>query len=364
MTTDGPGDTARSPDPSQVDPEEPDGEGPAEPLLLGLPEVLSRETGRRLHDQALALFEALYGASTTVDADLTATAMFFNPVAQGKRLRDLLAALPPLPPPGPFPKAWLLPVDDGRALLTPEGVAGMHTLRLSLDAGGDTLLLASVARPCASALLTRYGSWNQHRIRSVVSLLRGEDKPLQVQAAGVVVALLVNDSTAPAKAVRRFAQGNARARDDIDRAFFESVRAFTAKVAPDSKTRSGGAKLISGWPLGEAARRLGGALVVTKEKEDQPGLAYIAPGRSADAIHVLTRDLARGHRRRPTVEIFEAGYLDLVRAFRTQRGVLAGYGQLHEDPRNTEALRGQLVESYRQAAQAAAQSDVRAPEPA
>lgn len=318
-------------------------------LSLGLPDVLSRARCAVLHEHATRLFEAVYGPSGDLAADLEACAVMFNPVAQGKRLRDLIAALPELPSPGPCPDRWLLRVGDDKHVLTPEGVAGLHALRACLSEDGETVLPALASRGPAGTLLDQYKEWNEHRIRSVVGLLRGEDKPLQVQAAGVVIALLVNDSTSPDRAVRRFAQGQQRARDDIDRAFFAPVQAFTVRIAPGSKTRSGGSRLISGWPLGEVARRLGGSLLVTKEQADRPGLAYIAPGRSDDALRVVARDLARGNRRRPTPETLEAGFLDLVSAFREQRGVLAGYGQLHEDPPNTERLRYKLLDQYRRA---------------
>jgi hypothetical protein len=195
-------------------------------------------------------------------------------------------------------------------------------------------------------LASLYRGWGLHRLRSVVDLLAGETKPLQIAAAGVVIALLVNRNTSEDRAIVRYASG--RERDLIDQAFFAPVEAFAKILAPQRNESRGDPKLISGWMLYEARRRLDGCLVLVETKGRVNGKVWIREEDEEEVIRVVTRDLARGHRMRATPERFGEAYDALVVSLRRSLPRLAAYELVHERPKNTDRLRLRLVDSLRE----------------
>jgi len=154
-----------------------------------------------------------------LEQDLEATRTWFDPVAQGERLRKAIFGLSPLPMdlvnPGP---PLIFPIDAQRRLVTPEGRCCIELLGRSLAANDRIVLIDDTTiQPLERRIAMLYRDWSQHRLRSVAELLAGQSKPLQIAAAGVVLALLVNRSTGPERAVTRYAAGAAR--DDVDSAF-------------------------------------------------------------------------------------------------------------------------------------------------
>src|SRR6266516_1249223 len=99
--------------------------------LLGLPDYIE-------YDQALALisalertWEAVVGAPPgDLDSDLTICRRWFDPVAQGQRLRRELAQLPLLPEDLADPgEPMTLTVDSRKRLVTPEGRCALSLLK-------------------------------------------------------------------------------------------------------------------------------------------------------------------------------------------------------------------------------------------
>ena len=279
---------------------------------------------------------------SNLEDDLEACRRWFDPVAQGQRLRRELGALTQLPgnitDPGP---PLTFAVGAGKWLVTPEGRCALDLLeRLPPDQTtyviGESQLL-----PYERRLGTMYREWSRHRLRSVVALLEGTTKPLQIPAAGVVIALLVNRCTSESRALTRFASG--RPRDVVDRAFFASVQAFSDVLAPRRRSRRD-PRLVSGWMLYEAGRRLGDGLVVLDARAGQDGKVWIRPAAVSDVIEVVTRDLVRGHRARVTTERFGEAFDALVTELRRELPRLAGFGLVHERPVDTQRLRNQLME--------------------
>lgn len=317
-------------------------------IYLGLPPVITRRSASQALRAAKQLFEYLYGPSESIEEDLDRSSVYFDPVAQGQRLRRELTSVERVEiNASAVPPRWLLRLPDEKLLLTPEGVAGMHALRNALVRNsGDAILLEESVLESSAVLLDRYVSWSRHRINGVVGLLEGIDKPLQVQAAGALIALLINNNVGRGSAISRQDSRDLARRDAVDQAFFEPVAAFTRVIAPNSKIKSGGAKLISGWPMGEIARRFGFGFVATSPKDSGPGLIYIEPEEVDRAIELIAKDLARGHRRRPTVSELASAIDELVEVFRQNRSVLAGYGELHENSTNTDAIRGKILAAY------------------
>jgi len=297
------------------------------------------------------LLEALRQTwSTTVgrpprdlEEDLKELRRWFDPVAQGQRLRRELAELAPLPQdlldPGP---PLTLTVGPGKRLLTPEGRCALELLdRLPSDLPGyvigDTELL-----PYERRLGLLYRDWSRHRLKSVIDLLAGTTNPLQIPAAGVVIALLVNRCTNEDRALTRFASGAER--DAVDRAFFAPVQAFGDILAPSRRRNRGNPRLVSGWMLYEARRRLGEALVVVDARGGQNGRVWIRGAMVDDVIEVIARDLVRGHRARATRDRFLEAYDALVQALRGQLPNLAGFRLSHERPLDTARLRERLAD--------------------
>lgn len=282
-----------------------------------------------------------------LEDDLASCRRWFDPVAQGQRLRRELAAIQPikgnLTDPGP---PFTFSVGIERSIVTPEGRCVLELLQgLTHDRKGHVISDAQLI-PYDRLLGHLYREWSRHRVQAVVGLLSGDEKPLQIAAAGVVIALLVNRSTSPSRALRRFPVGAAR--DVVDQAFFEAVRAFVRTLSPKQRpTRD--PRLISGWMLYEARRRLGGdVLIVEGAHPNSDGSIWIEEDKQDKAIEVVARDLGRGHRARVTAELLSRALDDLIVAFREQTPRLAGFGLAHERPTNTEKIRDAMMRQFRQ----------------
>lgn len=307
-----------------------------EAVILSLSAIWQHSMGRHVGD---------------LEADLAQCRRWFDPVAQGQRLRRDLSAIPPIDAdtedPGP-PLTFRL--GEGRSLVTPEGRCVLDLfMHLAKDRKGHVISDTHLT-PYDRLLGHLYKDWSRHRLESVVGLLAGGEKPLQIAAAGVVIALLVNRSTSPRRALKRFPAGAAR--DVIDEAFFEAVRVFARTLSPKQRpTRD--PRLISGWMLYEARRRLGDdVLVVENARPDTEGRLWIAESKQDQIIDVVARDLGRGHRARLTPDDLSKALDGLVAAFRSQTPRLAGFGLAHERPTNTRKICDAIIKRFRQYAEA------------
>jgi hypothetical protein len=316
---------------------------------LALPDVLMRSEAHEAFKITALAFRSVYGESTTISADLDLAGRFFDPVATGQRLRREIEALDVDEDVRleSLPEIWFLRVPVNKALLTPEGIAAMHALSSALkDNPASAIETRAYAEAATAALLARYRAWGHHRIRGVVGLLEGTDKPLQVQGAGILLALLVNGNVGEESALSRAGIGAVDKRDAIDRAFDAGVQAFTESLAPNSKRKSGSERLISGWKLGEVARRLGGGLVVKQSSDRSHDAVFVRPDRRDAALKLIARDLARGNRTIPSTAELGHAFDELVSAFLKERMTLASFGELHENARDTERLRAELLSQY------------------
>lgn len=315
--------------------------------ILGLPAgYLERDRADSLRENLAAVWSAsMLQPMTDLHGDLVKLRKWFDPVAQGQRLRRDLAALPQLPEtivdPGP-PLTFF--ISDSQGLITPEGRCAFEFLStLPRDRPGYILSDEDLF-PYDRILARVYRDWSRHRITSVVDLLRGEEKPLQLAAAGVVLALLVNRSTSESRALKRFSAGAAR--DVIDDAFFSAVNAFTGALSPKQRTTRD-PRLISGWMLYEARRRLGDdVLIIEGSRPETDGRLWVDEIKQDEVLDMLARDLGRGHRAKVTTETLSEAFDALVFAFRSQIPRLAGYGLAHERPANTLRIRNALIERF------------------
>ena len=144
----------------------------------------------------------------------------------------------------------------------------------------------------------------------MVALLAGTTKPLQIPAAGVVIALMVNGNDDRPKALIRFASEGPR--DLVDGAFFAAVNAFADILSPGRRGNKN-SRLISGWMLYEARRRLGPGLVVEDFHGSRDGKVWAPIEHQRDTIAIIARDLTRGHRPKVTATRFSVAFDALVR---------------------------------------------------
>lgn len=320
-------------------------------LPLGLPPFLSRDAATTLEASISGLWLTTMGQPLgSLEDDLEALRKWFDPVAQGSRLRRDLSTLSPPPAghwldPGP---PYTMPVSADKRLVTPEGRCAWELLADPNPSIDSELMVADAAtQRLERLLLMTYRQWNRHRLSSVVALLEGDDKPLQIAAAGVVVALLVNRCTSPERAMSRHTAGAAR--DVVDKAFFAAVDAFATQLAPRRRGKPENAKLISGWMLYEAGRRLGDGLILNEAGGGVEGAVWIDPAAIDHVLSVVARDLSRGHRDRVRRHSLELAFDALVEALRRELSGLAAFALAHERPLETARLRDRFLTAFERA---------------
>lgn len=338
----------------------------AEGGAFGLPSHLDRRTADTLLRDLTLLWQALFGATGPLGEDLERLRRWFDPVAQGERLRREIAILPAPPPlQGRVLEPLVVAVGEGRMLITPEGRCALELLHRKLEVAPAEVPVAGTGTPLDSEsapgsaspgialsdatdleriLLDVYRVWSRHRLDGVVRLLHGLDKPLQVPAAGLVLALLVNRSTAPNRAMIRY-KSPAR-RQQVDQAFFGPVRAFTLRLAPKTRADPTKWRLVSGWMAGEARRRLSDAVVLERPSRDSDERLFIQEDRVGQVLDTVVRDLRRGHRAPVDQELLAQAFDDLVEAYRASVPPLAAHGLVHERPGDTARLRADLLARF------------------
>jgi hypothetical protein len=283
------------------------------------------------------------GTPGTLQDDLRLCRRWFDPVAQGQRLRKELAQLDDFPgnlsnPGNPF----TVTVDSRKWLVTPEGRCALDLLT-NLPTDQAVLFIDEHHEARYDRILCQlYRDWSRHRLDSVISLLAGTTKPLQIPAAGVVIALMVNGNDAPSTALMRFASDGPR--ELVDNAFFTTVNAFADILSPGRRGNRS-STLISGWMLYEARRRLGSGLMVEDFHGSRNGRVWVPSEHQQETIEIIARDLTRGHRPKVTSATFSHAFDALVEELRRQLPRLAGFGLSHEQPTETRRLRNSFIES-------------------
>lgn len=308
---------------------------------FGLPAQIPRYGAAQLRETLTGLWQSCHHRPPgAVRPDLDLQKRFFDPVAQGNRLRKALLTIAPYTPPGPIEPSQAVRVDTERLLITPEGRVALELLDRALEGSGENVAIdLALAAAREHDLLSLYRDWGRHRLRSVVDLLGGGEKPLQIPAIGAVLTLLANRSDSPERAIRRFPPGIAR--DVIDDVFRGCADAFAQELAPSARRSMSKERLISGWTLGEIARRMPDAL----HSSDADGV-YVVGARRGELIDLIAAEL----RRREGVDTrrLEEAVDALVRELTKRSSELAGYGLLFARPAETQALRDSLLRAWEQ----------------
>ena len=315
--------------------------------LMGVSGLLAQPRVEQLVEALTAAWHVSMERSLSdLDEDLAALKRWYDPVAQGQRLRRDIASLELFPADLDDPRPpFTVSVAPGRVLITPEGRCSIDLLKKLPADRAEHLITDELVQPYERRLAHLYQNWSRHRLNSVVQLLAGTDKPLQISAAGVIVALLVNRSTSQERALVRF-RAEPR-RTIVDQAFFAPILAFANVLAPSDRRTTLSSQLISGWILYEVRRRVGDSIELMEARSGSDGAVWIMAHRVEEVIDIVARDLIRGHRAHPTLEEFAMAFDALVQEMRNQSSVLAGFGLAYERPTETQRLRGQFENRLR-----------------
>ena len=307
-------------------------------LSYGLPDELARPAAEQLRDSLAALWHAAFGRQAGgLRPDLEALRKYFDPVAQGKRLRTALLQIEKVSVQGSLANVQALRVDGDRLLISPEGRVALELVVRGLKAGeGPVIVDQAAALRWERDLLSLYREWGRHRLNSVIDLLGGGDKPLQLPSIGAALTLLINRSDSPERAITRFPPGTAR--DVVDRVFRTCADAFAQQIVSSERRVPDKERLIGGWLLGEISRRVPDAL----HSSDEEGV-FVERARRGDLIRLVAGELRR---RDVELRTFEDAFDTLVLELRQHSQELAGYGLLFERPANTRDLRRDLVAAW------------------
>ena len=299
-----------------------------------------------------ALWELAYGQQLSdLRKDLELCREYFDPVARGHRLRERLSQLPAASADlaesaRGMTEPLVVRVANDKFLVGVEGRLLLELLgRRLLNEVRPDIVLNAVNETQLLALVT-YRRWTRHRLDQVVALRDGRGtEVMQAKSVGIVLALLVNRSTGPDRAIGRLADGNESRR--VDEALHEAAAAFAGHIS-NSRPRSHGEQRLSGghW-LTEARRRLAHRLVVTKSPRGSTSYIYIPEDSRDEVIQFLARDLAR--RNGLTAATIGLGFDDLVKALRGSAMQLAGHDMIFERPGETKRLREKLLTAFLQA---------------
>jgi hypothetical protein len=314
--------------------------------LFGLPSSLTAKEATALARILGALWVSTYGQPTgDLVEDLAVCHRLFDPVARGARLRDLLALLPPAPSTPPSVRKWIteplvVRVDSVRQIVGLEArvILDLLTTRdLSTTVTWTDPEIIAAHRAVASI----YRAWSRQRLDQVIALRTGHAKEvMQAIAVGFVLALLVNRSTAPDRALQ-VVDIIDRPDDHVDGAVFAAAEAFAQRVSGRNDRSQAQHRLKGGYGVSEARRRLGEMLI-----RDTNGM-YIAPSSSDAVVVLLAEDLAR--RTRLTAESLAYGFDALVEAYRRSFVRMALKSPSHERAADTRALRARVLEAFEQA---------------
>jgi hypothetical protein len=269
-----------------------------------------------------------------LEEDLVSLRTFFDPVARGGRLRELLAAVGPtdISRPLVLDDVAVLSLDDAHHLVTPEGRGFLELLESSeADADGVLALSDEAARPIERAVAAAVRLWSRHRLNDVIAKQRGEGPPMHPASIALLLLLLINGSVSASTGVRRIRDKQTQERfDDVLRRI---VKSYTDVAAPGNSAED--LRMWSGWHLSEARRRLPGRLVL-----DDEGYLFIPSAQVANVIQFVLSDLRRS--RVPSDRQVRA-FDSLVRTYRDELQSLTEMGSGFERVAVVDDLREQFT---------------------
>ncbi|MGW2762834.1 hypothetical protein [Streptomyces sp. NPDC001275] len=319
--------------------------------IFGVPLVLTKGEATAIRRDLDALWTLCYGEpSDDLKADLELCRRFFDPLARGGTLRDRLAQLSAAPREvlrTGYVEPLVTDVGGGALLVGVEARVLLWLLGTKdLDDSHVFLSPAEVATMERMAL-DKYRAWSTARLNQVVALRAGRAaEVMQAVSVGLVIALLINRSDAPNRAIPKMSK-ETLAGKQVNEAIYAGAERFAAIIVPKRGERSAEERrLKGGYGLSEASRRLAHRLVSVK----QPGgedLIHISQSSRAEVVRFLGFDLAR--RAGLTTEVLATAFDELVQAFRAEAGKLAHRSMVFERAADTRLLKSDLVAAFNEA---------------
>lgn len=320
--------------------------------VFGVPAVLTAEEAATLQRAIAELWRLTYGtAPGNLKEDFESCKRIFGPLLRGQSVRDRLAQIPKTPP--GLRRSFEsigepLVVNAGDDVLI-TGLEGRIILKLlgnrELEPGDLVVLTNSAVAEAEREALEIYRRWSWGRLSQVIELRAGQGhEVMQAIAVGLVVALLVNRSDRPERAVQQLDHSSADG-NSVDRAVYAGAERFAEALSGKGRRSSSEQRLKGGYALTEARRRLAHRLAIVKDGRSGGGLLYVPADYGQEVVDFLGRDLAR----RPGLseEALTAAFDQLVVAFRAAAGELEHRSMAFDRPSDTRQLRENLLDAFR-----------------
>jgi hypothetical protein len=325
-----------------------------ETLAFGVPNILASSEAKTLHKSLSALWELTYGSKpAALSNDVQLCRRFFDPLARGQTLRERLSSLITTPPAllrtlKEFGPPLIYDAGAGTLLLGLEGRLLIDALDRRLGDRSVVVISDPEIAQMEHVALQMYRQWATARLTQVIDLRDGRGREvMQAVAVGVALALLVNRSDTPDRAV--LSQGRETLDGkDVNRAVFAGAEEFATIISGGRRGRSADEqKLKGGYGLSEARRRLAHRLTMVRREAQGHQAFYIPNQFRSEVIAFLGRDLAR----RPTLSgpNLEMAFDSLVSAFRAKAESLAHRSMVFERAGDTLDLRDELLEAFEMA---------------
>ncbi len=317
--------------------------------IFGVPAVLAASECTALIRDLTQLWYLTYNQELSdIDGDIELCRRFFDPLARGHSLRERLSQLPATP-------VELLRSKRGEPLVVNTGentlIVGVEARILislldDLDLEDNYVVLpprdVAIAEGRALAV---YQKWSRARLNQVIALRSGQGREvMQAISVGLVIALLINRSDVPERAVVRWSSGSVEGQR-VDTAIHAGAERFAGAISKSRSNRSmGEQRLKGGYALSEARRRLAHRVVVIPNHSDDGELLYIPAKYKEEVISFLGKDLAR----RPglTESLLSTGLDQLVEEFRAVAGRLAHESMVFERSADTRAVIKSLTSEF------------------
>lgn len=257
---------------------------------------------------------------------------WFDPVASGRRIRQLLSLAPSLPAELRQMPQLIMALPDGRGLMTLEGRSALWLLDSATrrgDLSGPTvttiLLPVSEMDQAERAVVSTYRRWVLARVISVAGLMESETSSFRPTAMGLLLTLLVNRNTTYDR--RLPVPDDKQLSAAISAGISGPALAFARTVAGSERASERGLDLYRGWAMGEITRRFGDAVKRTSDG------VWIDEDRTEAVLRRLCESISSrdSHFRRRVAD----GLSLMMETYESNRHLLAALGIAFETPTNT-----------------------------
>lgn len=318
--------------------------------LFNVPSVLTESEAQAIRSSLRDLWKLTYGAPIgLLEEDLERCRRFFDPLIRGQSLRERLSDLPRTPQRikktlAAIGEPLVTTVDHETLLVGVEGRIVLDVLHAHEESDLVILSIEELAGAQFVAMST-FRRWSTARLTQVIDLRQGRGREvLQAVSVGLMLALLVNRSDAPDRALYS-RPTPLRDQTDVDAAIYAGAERFAAAItARKTSGRSSSEQTLrGGYGLTEAKRRLAHRLSVVRGAQSET-IVYIPQEYRDEVVEFLARDLAR----RPSLDRanLERALDELIFAFRASAQTLAKGAMVFERAGDTQELRAMILHLF------------------